>query len=266
MTSLAGTPANTTAFAQSLAVVAVDLDETLVRSDKSVSPYTLETLRSWRASGKEVIIATGRPPRQTRAIPDELHAYPWICYNGSIVYQDGQEIFRASIAAEMARQIVELYCGETGRCWIGLEINDRFFINKQVSNPDAVYTQDLLSVCDTPVEKIYMALDDYTALAAEMPALPDAVRVICSTKYNVAQLMPAHVSKATGIAHLAQFWGYSLDHVIAFGDDTNDIEMIRDSRIGVAMDNAIPELKELADRITLSNDEDGVAVVLQEFL
>ena len=72
-----------------ISVLAVDLDETLLRSDGSVSPRTLETLAVWEAAGKRLVIATGRPPRSARKIPDALLHLPCVCYNGAAIYQDG---------------------------------------------------------------------------------------------------------------------------------------------------------------------------------
>ena len=72
--------------------VATDLDDTLIRNDWKVSDRTVELLYRWRDERGPVVIATGRPPRMTRKIREELHEFPWICYNGAIAYEEGQEI------------------------------------------------------------------------------------------------------------------------------------------------------------------------------
>ncbi|MDE0463623.1 MAG: HAD hydrolase family protein, partial [Caldilineaceae bacterium] len=65
---------------------------------------------------------------------------------------------------------------------------------------------------------------------------------------------------------LLERWGVGMEAVISFGDDVNDVEMVAEAGLGVAMSNAVPEVKAAADRMTVSNKEDGVAVVLEEFL
>ena len=78
--------------------------------------------------------------------------------------------------------------------------------------------------------------------------------------------MPSGASKAAALGWLLDRWGLSQEDVVAFGDDVNDVEMVAEAGLGVAMANAVPEVKAAADRITVSNEEDGVAVVLEEFL
>ena len=89
---------------------------------------------------------------------------------------------------------------------------------------------------------------------------------LISPKYDLVQVIPYGASKAAALHWLLERWGLSLDEVIAFGDDVNDVEMVAEAGLGVAMANAVPEVKAVADRITTTNDEDGVAAVLEEFL
>ena len=78
--------------------------------------------------------------------------------------------------------------------------------------------------------------------------------------------MDPTASKLDAILHLTQKLDISLKDVLVFGDDINDIEMIQNCGVGVAMANALDLVKDVADRITASNDEDGVAVILEEVL
>jgi hydroxymethylpyrimidine pyrophosphatase-like HAD family hydrolase len=96
--------------------------------------------------------------------------------------------------------------------------------------------------------------------------LPDDVRHLVSDAGTLAQISHADISKSDPIRRIVETQGYDLTSVIAFGDDTNDAEMIRDAGIGIAMANAIDPVKSVADHITLSNDKDGVAIVIEELL
>jgi hydroxymethylpyrimidine pyrophosphatase-like HAD family hydrolase len=96
--------------------------------------------------------------------------------------------------------------------------------------------------------------------------LPDDCRIIITDNGALGQILNKDVSKAGGVKALAEVLGIGLDEVISFGDDYNDIEMIRECGIGVAMGNAPQDIKDAADIITASNDEDGVAIILEKLL
>ena len=250
-----------------ISVLALDLDETLVRSDDTISPRTLALLQAWADAGNHIVIATGRPPRRTRVIHDSLHVHPWVCYNGATIFEDGTPVYNTSIAAADAAMVVAAFMDAAPDCWVGLECDDCFYFNRpQSAYGDAIYVQDIRTMSNQAASKIYLPLDHYRRVADLLPPLPSHLRLLTSEKYNVAQVMPLTVSKAAGLKFLAQRWGYTMQQVMAFGDDTNDIEMIQEAGVGVAMGNAVPELKAVANRITLTNDEDGVAVVIAELM
>ena len=96
--------------------------------------------------------------------------------------------------------------------------------------------------------------------------LPDSVRHVVSDGGTLAQISHADISKSDAIRRVVEHTGYSLSSVIAFGDDTNDIEMIRDAGIGIAMANAVPEGKAVSHQITETNDKDGVAIAIENLL
>lgn len=247
-------------------VLALDLDETLVRSDQTISPRTLVRLQSWHERGHRIIIATGRPPRRTRAIPPSLHAFPWVCYNGGVVLDQDSTLYAATIPADDTAALVDAYLGLSPHAWVELEIADRAYTTLRATAYDATYVPDIRTVAHQPAAKIYFQLDEYHTAVDHLGPLPASMQVLVSHKYNIAQIMPAGVSKAAGLARLLDRWGLTMHEVMAFGDDTNDLEMVQEAGVGVAMGNAIPELKAVANRVTLTNDEDGVAVVVEEYL
>jgi 5-amino-6-(5-phospho-D-ribitylamino)uracil phosphatase len=249
-----------------LSVVAVDLDDTIVRSDGTISDRTLDALHTWEAQGGRVIIATGRPPRSTRRIPDKLHHLPWICYNGAVIHHGETVLYEDFISGEDTRLIVEAILAAGPDVRVGVEIGDVLYINQPLDRPGAQHVADLLSVANQPAAKVLLSIEHYRQIEPLLAAFPASARVLLSEKYNLVQIMPFTSSKERALRHLLEQWELSMANVVAFGDDVNDVEMVAEAGLGVAMDNAVDAVKAVADRITRSNDEDGVAVVLEELI
>lgn len=262
-------------------ILAVDLDETLLADDNTVTPRTAAALDAWQASGRRIVIATGRPPRSTRSIPSFLHDYPWICYNGAWIEEQREVLYRSVIPVEDARAIVGAIQRAAPACRLGVEISDRLYINREVAWPGAHLVSDVLAHTDRPAAKILTSLEELDAgqafpgngqesdvkpSEALLRGLPKSARALISPKYDLIQVIPCGASKAAALRWLLKRWGVGMDEVISFGDDVNDVEMVAEAGLGVAMANAVPEVRAAADRVTVSNVEDGVAVVLEEIL
>ena len=248
-------------------ILALDLDDTLLRTDGTISPRTLRALDSWRAAGHAVVIATGRPTRSIAAVlPDHLHTVPWITYNGAYIMVDGACIYENLIAPAATHAIVEMVEELLPDCALGLEIDNTLYLNRTIQRTSPHCVVDLASVAHQPAAKILFFHDDFAALDAILHALPDDTRAMLSEKYNLVQILAATADKTHALRHLVEQYARDMAHVIAIGDDINDVDMIRDCGLGVAVANAIPAVKAVAKRQTLSNDEDGVALVIEELL
>jgi Cof subfamily protein (haloacid dehalogenase superfamily) len=248
-------------------VLAVDLDDTLLRSDRTISPRTVESLRRWRDAGHHLVVATGRPTRSiAESLPADLVHVPWITYNGAHIYLDGECIYQNLIPAEATRSIVELVLDALPSCTLGLEIDNVLYLNREMNRPSPYEVADLLSVAAQPCSKILFFHQDFSVLDPILTQLPPVARAMLSVKYNLVQILALEADKAEALRHLVARWGCSMDQVVAFGDDVNDVDMVREAGLGVAVANAVPEVLAVAKRVTLSNDEDGVAVVVDELL
>jgi len=248
-------------------VAALDLDDTLLRSDYTLSLATRDTLREWQARGCRIVIATGRPPRSVGgSLPDELQGVPWICYNGAEICEDGRTIYRNLLSTEDTRRILRRLLDAMPAAVLGLEIDDVLYLNRPWQRPTAYELVDLLEVADRPAAKILFFTDKAAGLSDTFSDLPPSARVMVSDKYGLVQIMARTADKAQALRFLMARWGLSMQHVVAFGDDINDVDMVQHSGIGVAVENAIAEVKAVADRVTLSNDEDGVGAVLRELM
>lgn len=248
-------------------VVALDLDDTLLRSDGTISPRTVDLLRRWRAAGNYVVIATGRPPRSIAgALPDDFHQVPWITYNGAVVFIDGEKIYENLLPIEATRHIVTLVQEALPTCVLGLEIDDTLYLNQPTKRPTTYQVADLLEIATAPSAKVLFWHTDFPSLDPVLTGLPADARALLSDKYSLVQILAASADKAEALRFLVERWNLDMSQVVAFGDDVNDVEMVRCAGLGVAVDNAIPAVKAVAKRVTLSNDEDGVALILAELL
>lgn len=249
-------------------ILALDLDDTLLRSDKTVSERTLVALRRWLAAGHEVIVATGRPPRHIdAALPPELHSVPRIAYNGAHVIVDGRVIYRNELSADDVRAIIAWTEANRPHWHMGLEIEDELFLNRASSKPGRHTVADLMSLCDRAAAKVIFLFgegrEDMDPLLA---ALPAGARALITPKFSLVQLCGRTTDKADALAHLLAQRGLDFDAVAAIGDDVNDVEMVRRARIGIAVDNALDEVKAVADWVAAAADADGVAEAIDRLL
>lgn len=249
-------------------ILALDLDDTLLRSDKTVSERTLAALRRWLAAGHEVVVATGRPPRFIdAALPAELLGVPRVAYNGAHVLIDGSVVYRSEISPADVRSVVEWTAANRPHWNIGLEIEDELYLNRASTKPGKYTVADLSTLCDRPAAKVifYFAgeREDMSALVA---ALPADTRALITPKFSMVQLCRRTTDKADALAHLLAARGLGFDSLVAIGDDVNDIEMVRQAGIGIAVANALDEVKAAADWVTSSADEDGVAAAIDRLL
>jgi Cof subfamily protein (haloacid dehalogenase superfamily) len=251
----------------SISVAAVDLDDTLLGSNGTLSVRTAAALRNWQASGRRLVIATGRPTRAVhRVLPAELHTAPLISYNGAEIYLDGRKIYENLITPDVLRPIIEDVQSVVCDVTIGLEIHGELYLNRAMDRPSPYHIADLLELCCHPAAKVLLFGNDFTPLTSVLTAVPTTAKVLYSTRYHFIQILAGTVDKAEALRALAAGWGIDLTAMAAFGDDTNDVEMVQACGLGVAMANAVAEVKAVAAYITRSNDEDGVALVLERLL
>lgn len=248
-------------------VAAIDMDDTLLRTDKTISPATLEALAAWEASGRRLVIATGRPPRRiVDTLPEPLHRLPWVAYNGAVAGENGALLVEDYIEIAQAHAVLDILGETLPELVVGLEIDDVIYFNGPLDNIVGEVVDDLKAVAVRPVAKILFRLDDFAPLQSILPRFPEHTRTMLSEKYQLVQIMSATADKAAALARLMARWGLSMDVLAAFGDDVNDVGMVDAAGLGVAVENAVPEVLNVADYVTASNNHDGVATVLQALL
>lgn len=248
-------------------IAAVDLDDTLLRSDGTLSPRTLHAMQRWQESGRQIVIATGRPPRTIgRSLPEYLHQIPWICYNGAEIRQANEAIYQNLVPAADVYAILTQVQQVMPDLLVGVEIDNVLYLNRVAKRSTPYEVADLLSL-DRPAAKVLLFSETMEPLARLTFDLPVSARALYSARYpHFIQILGCRTDKVEALRSLVAQWQMTLADVVAFGDDTNDVEMVAQSGKGVAVANAVDEVKAVADCVTLSNDEDGVAIVLEELL
>ncbi|OON79210.1 HAD family hydrolase [Streptomyces tsukubensis] len=258
-------------------LVATDLDGTLLRPDDTVSGRTREALAAVTAAGAAHIIVTGRAVPWTRHVLTDLEYDGLaVCGQGAQVYHAGEGRLLTSVTLDrqLARLAVAKIEADTGG--LHLAVSQDGIEGKILAGPGyhlqegplpalRVGTDELWT---EPVNKVYLQhprlTDDQLTLAARQAA-GDLVGVTMAGE-GVVELLPLGLSKATGLSLAARRLGVTANRTIAFGDMPNDVPMFGWAAYGVAMANAHEELKAVSDEITLSNAEDGIAVVLERLL
>jgi Cof subfamily protein (haloacid dehalogenase superfamily) len=256
-------------------VVATDLDGTVVRSDGTVSARTRSALDSARAAGALVIIATGRPPRWLDGIPEATgHQGLAICANGGMVYDlAAQQVVAAHpLPAENARTIMAVLRAVVPGIAFALERVDGLFAHEAAYvprwEPEAnTVVGDLDEVMTGPISKLLgrrEGLDSDELLAVVSESIEtEAASFTHSSLDGLLEISAYGVTKASTLAEVLTERGLGAADVVAFGDMPNDLEMLAWAGRGVAMGNAHPDLKAVADEVTATNDDDGVALVLE---
>ncbi len=291
-------------------LLALDIDGTLLNSERVITPRTRAAVLAARAAGMVVVIATGRGPRSAHTVVDSLglgEPLVLVATQGATVWDNGELVLNQPLAAAAARRVVELSLAagvaalvvpalhrgdamylagstaSTDRLWDYAQPADRTIRPLLTAATDRLrgYAQrnggnvrpyDPAALHDDPLA-VYM-MDDWRRLTAVNerltgdPTAHDQWRVIFSrtalaTTAAIEVLHPS-VSKGLALDVLCRRFGIEREQVLAFGDNVNDVEMLEFAGLGVAMANGSPESLTVADRITASNDEDGIAVVLEE--
>jgi Cof subfamily protein (haloacid dehalogenase superfamily) len=252
-------------------VAASDLDDTLLRSDGSVSPRTEAAITRWLDAGRRFVIATGRPPRTIgERLPPVLQSVPWICYNGAEIRQEGDVLFQEFIPAGALPPLIDRILTEFPDATVGIELDDLLWLNRPREQRNAYNAHhriaDLRTIAHHASAKVLFFSEELDELTEACHPLPTGTRMLASGRYRFLQLMSTHADKVHALRHLLEQWGLELRDVVAFGDDINDLDLLRSAGLGVAVSNAWPPVLKIADVIAPSNDEDGVAVMLEKLL
>jgi Cof subfamily protein (haloacid dehalogenase superfamily) len=267
---------------KSIRILALDLDDTLLRSDLSISYRTRNAVKRTEAAGVMVVLASGRIPsameRYSRLLG--LHKRPGylICNNGTVIQEShsGKVIFDVRISPEVALAACDLASAEGFA--VQIYEDDIMYVSRK--NEYSNYDQKLTGLRQVVVEnframvgqgcsKLLIPGDPMLLVPLESilrTYLGNDITLFTSKPYML-EILPPETNKGTALAKVAEILNVDKEEVLAIGDSINDEAMIRWAGMGVAMVNGDERIKSIADMITdRSNDDDGVVEIIDKYL
>lgn len=271
---------------KTIKLVGMDLDGTLLNSQNRLTEYTRNILKAAIAQGCVIVPATGRP---LTALPKELLEFPGIQYavtaNGAriVAIKEQEAIYESLLPMETAEEILEMM--------MDYDVSKEFFADgvgytdaETIRNAEKYFTPvfaEYMRNSRIPIDNLKRKLHELGKPVDKVQGLfhneahkkevakklenMQGILVTSALGHNL-EVNSAGASKGLALLKLGEILGIQREEIMACGDGTNDSEMLRTVGIGVAMENAAEEVKALADYITDSNDNDGVAKAIEKFV
>jgi len=245
-----------------------DLDNTLLCSDKSISAYSIDVLTKLRSKGCLIAYATARPERALGRHVKSFVPNFVIANNGAVIVKNGKVIYSCIINNEIINTVLSQLADDSEITCISAEVGEFLYTNYQGPswgegwNP--IYN-DFKSTCFESVIKISTECENLGHVASIIEQYPD-LHFYGNTGEPWQQIMNADATKFNAIKRISELYNIDISDIAAFGDDFNDIEMLRSCGIGVAMGNAIDEAKAAVDYVCGTNDNDGAAKWIEKNL
>lgn len=265
----------------SIKLIAIDIDGTLLNSERKVTPEVKAALKAAEAEGVKIVLCTGRPLTGVQDLLDELELYAdndyVITYNGSLVQNTKSKKIISQFGLSYEDYIeIEMAARQAG-VHLHVETEDTMYTANRDISPYTIYEAFLVNMplkYRTPEEMTselsiikMMMIDEPVILDAAIPTLPESLL----EKFNVVKSAPFFLEVLNKAAHkgaavekLANHLGIRQEEVMAIGDNENDLTMIQYAGLGIAMENATENIKNHASAITASNDNHGVAEAIYE--
>lgn len=262
-------------------LIALDLDGTLLNDDKEITDRTKKVIKQAIKEGHKVVISTGRPYRASKTYYKELGLdTPIINFNGAFIHHPldpSWGVYHTPLDIETARSVIRT-CEAFQLKNIIAEVVDTVYIQNRVEETvnafsmgePEVHTGNLHDILvDSPtsilihpfsedVDLMRSALEKYHAEVIE--------HRVWAAPWHIIEIVRKGLSKAEGLKRVSKYYHIPQERIIAFGDEDNDLEMIDYAGQGIAMGNAIDELKNIAYAVTKSNEENGIAIYLEDAL
>lgn len=263
-------------------ILVLDLDGTLTNSKKEITPHTLDVLIRAQKSGLKIVLASGRPTYGIVPLANELQLDK---FGGYILSYNGGQIIDWRTKELMYENVLNpevypyLYQSAKENGFEILSYKDEYIVSENSDHPyiqheaflnkmESVTVDSFLQAIDFPVPKCLVVGEPKPLAQLEI-----AMRQELEGKMNVfrsepffLELVPNGIDKACSLSVLLSALQLKPEEMIAIGDGFNDVSMIKFAGLGVAMANAQDAVKKEADYITLSNDEDGVAAIVEKYI
>lgn len=259
-------------------LIALDLDDTLLMPDCTIPSDVISVLqRADSQYGVRIVIATGRIYPSAKIYAEQLGTKSHIiCYNGAMIREIGKEpLYTAELDPDLIRRIA-VFCRERD-LYLQMYHEDRIVVekicDKTLADPDSKVT-DIVEIGDltkaelfpSPKMMIFDAPEKLNQIRRELDHLFSDELYIAMSKEYLLEMMPKGVSKKNTLKRYAKSLGIGREEVMACGDNTNDMEMVKWAGAGVAVANAVPELKAAADYIASEERSYGVAEAVRNLI
>ena len=265
------------------ALVATDVDGTLLDSNERITPRTREAIAAAVAGGAYFVLATGRPPRWIPPVVEQLGFAPMsVCANGAVIYDAATDriVSARTLPVDVLTELAEIAVRVVPGAGLAAERIGRSA--HDTATPQFVsapgYEHAWLNPDNTEVSYEDLLSAPAVKLLVRKPGVPSAELAAALTKHvgmlgdvtfstndGLVEISALGISKAVGVEQVARPLGISAEDVVAFGDMPNDVPMLRWAGHGVAMGNAHPEAIAAANEVTTPNDDDGLARVLERW-
>ena len=259
-------------------LVAIDIDDTLLNGKKEISEKTIESIKKCTELGIKIVLASGRPLSivtedfyKKIGLFNEGNLY--IAYNGESIYDiySKKIYYQDALNIEEVREIDQYFVGTDSARYVHLDNNTTVINPNGYSYIEYKYNlkpeveANFLEMNEINAHK-YQVADEADTIKKMLRKLPDDIK----NKYSVMITMPCFlefmkngIDKYQGILKVCEIYGFKEENIMAIGDSMNDLSMIKNASIGVAMKNSIREIWNICDIITDSNNNDGVSKVLE---
>lgn len=263
-------------------VLVLDIDGTLTNSAKIITDRTKQALWKMQENGGTVVIASGRPTKGTRFVSEECRLKEYggyvLSYNGARIvrYRDGEILYNHPFPKQYLSELFEvtknhdvgLITYDTKDNIITATRHDRYMeLESRINNLPFFDVKDFVGAITFPISKCLFSGEPeiLAPLTLSLQKRYKGILNIYRSEPFFLEIMPPAVDKAFALSHLIPSLGFSAADVVSCGDGFNDITMLQYAGVGVAMANAQSAVKEAADEITLSNDEDGLVPIIEKY-
>lgn len=274
-------------------ILCLDIDGTLFNSQKNISEKTKEGLINFQKQGNRIILASGRPTQGIMHIAYELEMEAYhgllISYNGSQVYDltSKEVVFNQAISIEDSKKVIH-HCKQFDQLHIMVDYEDSFYVEDvydcmiqkdgkpfNIIQYEAREGHMLLKEVWDLEDFVYFPTNKILTTADPSYLQKHYQEISKPFKENLNSMFTADfyyeftakgIDKAKALSFIQEKYGLDSMDMIAFGDGQNDQTMLQFAGIGIAMENAVESLKEVADLITKSCDDDGIIYALEELL
>lgn len=258
-------------------LIAIDMDDTLINSNKEITPRSMQALKDAEAAGAHVVLASGRMADSVRRLYEPLGlASPCICGGGSqLVDKDFNLVYKCYIEPDIAKQVLD-YAKELGLYAQIFDDGANYYFREYSPHTDVYYEISKMNPVEAPERFDADIIDTPKVLIIDDPTKLLEVQKLFEERFpmlNIGRSRPHFLemnnpagNKGNTLKKLADELGVKQEEVIAIGDNQIDASMIEWAGLGVAIGNAIDEIKEIADYVSADNDHEGVTEVIEKFI